>query len=228
MIVSAVVDVAVALAVGVAALAVRPRRRRVDPSAPAIRPSAGRLLVAWSSRTSRRTTPDARAVASWCDDLVREVRSGSTLREALTKVPDDDATARATAPIRIAIDRGLGTSDAVERVADGGPHVRLALGVLAVASRLGGPAAAAIDRTAMALRQRAADLDERSTQAAQARLSAHVMTAVPLLMLGLLVATDGDVRSVAVSPIGAACIATGLGLNATGWWWMHRIVRNAS
>ena len=79
----------------------------------------------------------------------------------------------------------------------------------------------------MLLRQRAADLDERSAQAAQARLSTHVMTAVPLLMLAALVATDGDVRSVVTSPTGAACIAAGLTLNAAGWWWMNRIVGTA-
>ena len=51
------------------------------------------------------------------------------------------------------------------------------------------------------------------------------MTAVPLLMLTLLVATDDDARSVAVSPTGAMCIAVGLMLNAAGWIWMRRIIR---
>jgi Flp pilus assembly protein TadB len=44
-------------------------------------------------------------------------------------------------------------------------------------------------------------------------------------MLATLVATDADVRSVVGSPIGIICIATGLLLNALGWWWMRRIVR---
>jgi tight adherence protein B len=96
--------------------------------------------------------------------------------------------------------------------------------VIATASRIGGPAAASIDRAAMLLRQRASDLDERATQAAQARLSSHVMTAVPLLMLVVLLATDDDVRSVVTSPIGTVCVVAGLALNAAGWWWMRRIV----
>jgi tight adherence protein B len=102
--------------------------------------------------------------------------------------------------------------------------LRLALGVTATASRVGGPSAASIDRAAMLLRQRAADLDERATQAAQARLSSHVMTAVPLLMLAALVATDDDVQSALASPVGTACVVAGLVLNAAGWWWMRRIV----
>jgi len=217
--------IALATATVVTSMALRPRPRRREPDTVQGPTRLDVAAAAWTARRSRRQTPDARGVASWCDDIVRQVRSGSTLREALTGVPDDSPTARATAPLRLAIDRGFSIPDAVGRVDDAGPHVRLALGVLAATSRIGGPAAASVDRTAMALRQRAADLDERSIQAAQARLSAHVMTAVPLLMLGVLTATDADVRTVAMSPIGASCITAGLLLNLSGWWWMHRIVR---
>ena len=215
----------VAVAVVVAALALRPRPRRPEPATVQGPTRLDVASAAWILRRSRRRTPDARDVATWCDNIVRHVRSGSTLREALSVVPDDPATAWATTPLRLAIDRGCSIPDSVGRVDDAGPHVRLALGVIVATSRIGGPAAAAIDRTAMALRQRAADLDERSIHAAQARLSTHVMTAIPLLMLGVLVALDAEVRSVVASPIGAVCIAMGLLLNVAGWWWMHRIVR---
>ncbi len=212
----------------VIAAAIRPRLGRGEPDTAQGPTRLDMAAAAWTSRMSRRHTPDARGVASWCDGIVRQVRSGSTLREALTAVPDDAPTARATAPLRSSIDRGLSIPDSVARVDDAGSHVRLALGVIAATSRIGGPAAASIDRTAMALRQRAADLDERSTQAAQARLSTHVMTVVPLLMLAVLVLTDPDVRSVATSPIGASSITAGLLLNVAGWWWMHRIVRTST
>jgi tight adherence protein B len=214
----------VALAVVIAAVALRPRQRRAAPTAgssPALRP---RLLDTWRRRRVRSRTPDSRAVAAWCDDVARRIRSGSTLRDAVATLPADPSTERATAPMRLAIDRGASVADAIARVDAGGPHLRLALGVIATASRIGGPAAASIDRAAMLLRQRASDLDERATQAAQARLSSHVMTAVPLLMLVVLVATDDDIRAVVTSPIGAVCVVAGLALNATGWWWMRRIV----
>jgi Flp pilus assembly protein TadB len=50
------------------------------------------------------------------------------------------------------------------------------------------------------------------------------MTAVPLSMLGLLLATDDDVRVVMTTPVGATCLVAGLTLNASGWMWMRHIV----
>jgi tight adherence protein B len=221
---SVLATVWVVLAVVIAALALQPRQRRATSAVGGTPPRPQRTLDAWRLRRVERRTPDSRSVAAWCDDIARRIRSGSSLRDAVAVLPADPATERATAPMRLAIDRGASVADAIARVDAGGPHLRLALGVIATASRIGGPAAASIDRAAMLLRQRASDLDERATQAAQARLSSHVMTAVPLLMLAVLVATDDDVRAVVTSPIGTVCVVAGLALNAAGWWWMRRIV----
>jgi tight adherence protein B len=214
----------VALAIVIAAVPLRPRARRAASAPGGTAGQSARSFDAWRHRRASRRAPGARAVAAWCDDIARRIRSGSTLRDAVATLPADPATEQATIALRLAIDRGASVADAITRADVGGPHLRLALGVIATASRIGGPAAASIDRTAMLLRQRAADLDERSTQAAQARLSSHVMTAVPLLMLAALVATDRDIRSVVTSPIGTVCVVAGLALNAAGWWWMRRIV----
>ena len=215
-----------AAALVLAAVPVRPRARRRAPSV------TGEHREAASSRWARdrreRRPPTARAVAEWCDDIVRQLRSGSSLRDAVASVPIDPATARATAPLRLSIERGAPLAEAAGRSLDGGTHLQLALAVITAASRIGGPSAAAIDRTAVVLRERAADLDDRATQAAQARLSAHVMTAVPLVMLALLVATDDDERDVVTSMVGAMCIGAGLALNGAGWWWMRRVIGGRS
>ncbi len=206
----------------------RPHHRRIEAGASSIAtPRIGSIVLSCQQRRATTRPPSARGIADWCDELARQVRSGSSLRDALSHVvPADIAGASATAPMRLAIERGSSVGDAVDRVDHVGIHLRLALSVIATASRIGGPCAAAIDRTAMSLRQRAADIDERSAQAAQARLSTHVMTAVPLLMLALLFITDHNVRHAAISPVGAGAIGAGLVLNATGWWWMRRIVRS--
>jgi Flp pilus assembly protein TadB len=217
----------VVLAIAVAAVPSRPWPRRTVRDAVRIRARGPSVVAAWSRRTSTRP-PTARDVAAWCDDVARRVRAGSSLREAVAILPADPATEHATAPLRLALERGTNLAEAAARAGDAGPHLRLALSVIATAARLGGPSAASIDRTAMLLRQRATDSDERATQAAQARLSAHVMTAVPLLMLAVLVVTDGDVRSAAASTTGAILVVTGLVLNAVGWWWMRRIIGAAT
>lgn len=216
--------VCVALAVVTAALAARPRQQRAASDDKMPLTGTERTLGAWRLRRSGCLDPPARAVAAWCDDISRRVRSGSTLRDAVAVLPIDPAVERVTAPLRLAIERGASVADSIARVHAAGAHLRLALGVISTASRIGGPVAASIDRAAMLLRQRGADLDERAAQAAQSRLSSHVMTAVPLLMLAVLVTTDDDIRSVMTSPVGTACVAVGLALNAAGWWWMRRIV----
>ena len=218
----------VVVALCVAALPVRPRARREQTEAPTATARVDALAISWRTRRDNRRSPSPRTVATWCDDIARRVRSGSSLRDAVTAVPTDAALQRSTIPVLLAIERGAALADAVARVDDADTHLRLALGVIATASRIGGPSAASIDRTAALLRQRAADLEERSTQAAQARLSTHVMTAVPLVMLAALLATDADVRSAATAPAGIACIGAGILLNAIGWWWMHRIVRTST
>jgi Flp pilus assembly protein TadB len=88
----------------------------------------------------------------------------------------------------------------------------------------GGHPAEPLDRAAAALRARAADRAERRTHSAQARASALVMTWLPIVVLALLVAMSGAVRSVVVTPFGAWSVLAGAGLNLTGWRWMRRLV----
>jgi Flp pilus assembly protein TadB len=211
-----------------AVIPLRPRRHRTLACAEPARSPTMRRASGWTVQRKRQRTPSARDVAAWCDDIGRSLRSGSTLRQAVMTLPVDIATERATSPLRSGIERGLSVVEAIDRVGSDGPHLQLALGVIGSAGRIGGPSAAAIDCVATLLRQRAGDLEDRATNAAQARLSAHVMTVLPLLMLAVLATTDDDVRSGAASPVGTVCITGGLVLNAIGWWWMRHIVRSSS
>jgi tight adherence protein B len=172
-------------------------------------------------------------VAAWCDDLARRVRSGDSLAAALRDAATADPALRvSTDGIRLALDRGAGVADAVsgrhrrfiEGSVPGLQHLTLASSIIGVSATIGGSAAAPLERVAAALRLRAVDRDDRATQAAQARMSAHVLTVVPLLMLLALTTADADVRAAVVGGAGSACVALGLLLNACGWWWMRRLV----
>lgn len=191
---------------------------------------------------ARRRTPRAvqpAALASWADDLARALRHGSTLHAALTHtMPTDAVVDRRSAPLRHWLGRGATVVDACDEWADelagdsvdsryrrGGRVELLATmaAVLAAVASLGGPAAAPLDRFAVTMRQRASDDLERAAQAAQAKMSAKVLTSVPLAVLALLFLTDPDVREIITSTAGGTVVALGLGLNAAGARWMRRI-----
>ena len=125
--------IAVALVVAtvlVIGAGVRPRRaaRIVDPPTANHRPATGSTRPVDGAISRFRSRPVIRpgGVASWCDDVARRVRSGSSLSHALVEsVPDDADIRAATAGLRLAIERGRPVADAVSNVADSDPSERL-------------------------------------------------------------------------------------------------------
>ena len=175
-------------------------------------------------RTRGRGDPiDATNVAAWCDGLARAVSTGSTLVAAIREVEPPAECAAAVNSIRLALERGVALRDACA-IEFGSADLEVALTVLRACAAHGGPAAEALSRAAATLRARAADVADRRTQSAQARLSAKVMTILPLCMLALLLLTSGAVRGFATSPAGLVAIATGAAANGAGWRWMARLI----
>jgi tight adherence protein B len=212
--VSVVAGALAALALVVALRPQAPARRRHDAAATVTAPI----------RPTGRVHPDD--VAAWMADLSRRVRAGTTLRAALdTVVPADPTLARLTDGLRHELARGATTRAAVDALPAEDPHLGLARSVIRVCVDVGGATAEPLDRAATTLRGRGADLAERAAQSAQARLSARVMTTLPLAALALLVLSDSDVRRVVGSPIGQLCLLAGGVANGLGWWWMNRTVR---
>jgi len=218
------------------AITLRPFSRRPAPVQ-----QCGLTVADWFDNTvgrarsthRRKQAVPAADVADWCDQLARRMRSGSTLRDALITVDPTGTMADATIDLRLGLERGQPIPAALTTspgsASDPGPrprgsHVDLAFVVIAIAARLGGSSATALDRVASSLRLMAADRQERSAQAAQARLSARVLTVVPLAMLALLVLTDDDVRAVVQAPVGLTLVVVGLTLNIAGWRWMRHII----
>lgn len=174
-----------------------------------------------------RRGPGADAVAEWCDDLGRRVRAGATLRDALlTTNPRAPALVAVVAPVQLRLERGDTVGLALGTPGDEG-HFDLARNVISTAAQLGGPSAHALDRVAAALRLRSADQQERAAHSAQARMSAHVLTLVPLGFLALVLSIDGGVRGAVGTPLGAAIVVAGLALNAAGWLWMRAVIASA-
>jgi tight adherence protein B len=108
----------------------------------------------------------------------------------------------------------------------GVPGARLAVNALAVAADTGGPQAAALDGVATTLRQRLAVQAEAWALGAQARLSAVVIAAAPLVFAALASAADrGSAEFLLGTPLGLAMLAVGLALDIVGAIWMGRLTR---
>ena len=219
-------------------LRIRPAARRPDdvtdaPAGSAGSPGSSRS-VNWHRHTraalrrfrSECTVPTPEQVATWCDGLARALRGGSTLTSAIDDVEPPQQFREVVEAIRLALRRGSSLLEAcgVEACP---AHLDLALTVIRSCAAHGGPAAEPLDRTAATLRGRAADQADRHTQSAQARLSATVMTTLPLCMLGLLLLTSGPVRGFVGSPPGIVAVAVGAALNGAGWKWMQRLIDGA-
>ncbi len=222
-------DVAVALAVGLAvvlsahavlgALDAGRVRRRLRPGA---EPRRGQLLdhrlTAWRPRARRRQrTLALDALAPMLDDVARQTRSGRSVPAARAAALTGRAELAAWFPQRGAPDPVLP------------PEAALASRALGVAAASPSNAADTCERAARAIRDRRAIAAERAAQSAPARLSARVMTVLPLGVAAWSVVVDADVRAVLLTtPLGWGCLAGGLGLNLAGRWWTHRLVTGGS
>ncbi|MGD9701690.1 MAG: type II secretion system F family protein [Acidimicrobiia bacterium] len=166
------------------------------------------------------------------EHVARLVRSGRSLGAGLADVAAERPGSLLAA---IAARRAAGASllEAVAaegRELSGSPGTgdddqRLAVAVLAAVVDAGGPGGAALDRAADTIRERAAVRADRVAHAAQARLSAQILSFLPLAFTGWTTITDDRVaRFLLSTPLGALCLAIGVTLDLVGWRWMHRLV----
>lgn len=170
-------------------------------------------------------------VARWLDGVARRIRAGSSLPAATTDAVAvaPPSVAEPLQPLVDGLRRSLGLVDAVGQVGtEPESPLAVAITVIGACARLGGPAAAPIERAADTLRMRQAVRAEQATQSAQAMMSARVMTLLPLCVLGVLALIEPGVRGAIASPAGATCLTAGGVLNVVGWRWMGRIVARVS
>ena len=195
-----------------------------------VTPTAGRLLHpaprrpssparSWLSRRSRHLIPD---YASVLDAVARQVRSGSSLAAAIVDEVDGST------PLGAIADRLSAGGSLVETLAEFIPSdadLALAVQALSATAHLGGPIAATLDDAAAVLRERTAARAERRAHSAQARLSARVLTVVPVGFAAWSAVASRSTREVYISTlVGGICAFTGLALNVVGWQWMKRII----
>ena len=172
---------------------------------------------------ARHGSPTVAECIAAVDHLARGLRSGSSPTTALGEALAAQPTV--LIDLRRRLEQG-GTVGliTVEDVMTGPPHERLVLQALRVGRLAGGSGAGVLERTADTLREQQAWAHDRQVQSAQARLSARVLTALPLVFACWSITADAEVRSAyASSPLPALSTAAGALLNLLGWWWMSRL-----
>ena len=172
-----------------------------------------------AGRRTRHLVPD---YAALLDGIARQVRSGSSLTAAALDEIDP------ANPLHEVVDRltdGFSLLDALAAVVTPEPDLAMTVQALSATAHLGGPIAATLDEAAAVLRERAAARAERRAQGSQARLSARVLTVVPVVFALWSAVASQRTRDVYISTAaGGISASAGLALNLAGWQWMKRII----
>jgi Flp pilus assembly protein TadB len=172
--------------------------------------------------TIRPRRPPAPDYAVLLEAIARQVRSGSSLTGAFLA---EISTSSPLGEVAGRISAGVSMADALHDLVPTDADLAFVVQALRATAHLGGPIAATLDEAAAVLRERSAARAERRAHGSQARLSARVLTVVPLVFAAWSTIASYQTRAVYVSTAaGAACAVCGLMLNVLGWRWMNRIL----
>jgi tight adherence protein B len=218
---TALVAALVVLAAGIAVRVIGMVAARTEGRRPRPGLSRSRFIRA----PTRRSRPD-HELPDRLEAVARALRGGASLRSALVDTAPAGPDPLAGLTRRVAA--GYSVRDAVTAwpEAHRDAAARLAATGLLAAGVVGGPQARIVDAAALALRERVSEGAERRAQAAQARASAGVLVALPVVVGGWSALTDRRVGAfLFTTPVGMVCAGTGVALIVLGALWMGRLVR---
>ena len=200
--------------------------------APSLADGAARVraVLGIGGRSSDRALPEL------LQTVARELRSGASLATAVVVAAEAVAARPGTGdPSAAALARAVrrGTPLAVAVADWTGPDPtgarRLAGTALVLAAETGGTTAVVVDGVADTLRDRVALEREVGALSSQARASAVVLVVAPVVVAVLAASADERIAAFLLgSPLGWACVACGLVLDAVGAAWMHVTIRRAT
>jgi tight adherence protein B len=106
--------------------------------------------------------------------------------------------------------------------------VRLAVACITLAYETGGSSAQSIGAVRMTVRNALSAEASVQANAAQARASAILLAALPLVLSGPMIAFNATARLFMLhTPAGVAILLGGLTLDAIGFWWMSSMIAKA-
>ena len=161
--------------------------------------------------------------------IARDVRTGASLSEAIGRSASsaDGLLAQDLSRVTSAVSRGVSLHTALEgwRRARGSSAVDLFVAACRFSHRHGGHTAPALEGVATALSDRLEVADECHALTAQARLSAVVLAALPIVgAIGFSVLDPQVGRLLLTTPAGWACLVIGGCLDLAGLLIVRRMV----
>ena len=182
------------------------------------------------SRSDRENRALDRQLPAASASLARSVRGGATLlvaMEDLVTVVDPPISADVS-ELLASVHRGVALDDALD--AWQRRRSSRSLGLLVAACRFGhaegGDLAAALDGAAVSLLDGIEVADEARALSSQARASAAVLVALPILGAAGFSLLDPSVAATLFTTVpGWTCLVLGLSLDALGAWVLTRMVR---
>ena len=185
-------------AIGLVAIGLAPRWRTV------------RALCPVPVRSPRRSALTDAELIAFLDALARAVRSGASMHAALDSAAQHDHR----------------LVELIQRGPPATPGQQLVCQAVRMAQEMGGQVGAIFDGAAAVLRERQAIHGEARAHSAQARLSAGVLTWLPIGFAAVIALGERG-RAALASPVGLTCVAVGATLNGLGWLWMRRLIGSA-
>lgn len=194
-----------------------------------------RTNLRWSlprrSETKTTEVPLAVVCADFLDNVERNVRLSRSLRSGILEahallpvgalreaLEHTVLYCRTGAPLEELLTRDHTTSTVDS------PDVTFVVQSLVAAAAGGTGTAHALERASWVLRERQVVREERRVNAAQAVLSARVMSWMPVGFGSIMLLSSPSIREVVLfSPLGLVCIVIGVALNLVGRRWMGRI-----
>jgi tight adherence protein B len=185
---------------------------------------AGRAL--WRRRAEARAAEEtARRMLEACEVVAAELAAGRTGGAALDEAA---ATWPALRPVADASRLGGDVPGALRELAraPGADGLRLLAGAWVVSHRTGAGLAASTRRVADAVRRDQAMRRVVRGELASARATARLVAGLPVVALLMGSGAGGDPWTFLLgTPLGLACLASGLTIGLVGLWWIELIAR---
>jgi tight adherence protein B len=195
--------------------------------------AAGAVLVGWqvvAVRTARRRKAFADQLPDVLQLMVSSLRAGYALPQTLEAAASQSAEPTRTELQRILFQARVGRdlSDALAAGADRmqSRDFSWVVSAIQINREVGGELSGVLEKVGQTIRERMRHRRQIATLTAEGRLSAYILTALPIGISAYLAITNRDYFEPFAEAPGPALVALACALLLIGWIWMSRIIRS--